>query len=414
MRYLLQTRREIVYEASKGYKKLSKKEKTERLDNLIAITGYNRDYASRLLSQSGRCVYVKDVSGRSYRLVGDVRKKKKCFRKRKYDTEVFKVLKQIWAIMDYPCGKRLFPCMSWLVPKLEAWGEIEIEEEVREKLLTISASTIDRLLKGEKKKMALKSRKSTKPGTLLKNQIEVRTFADWNKAKVGFMEMDLVSHEGGNPRGDFAFSLTLTDVCSGWTENRAVKNRAQKWTSEALDIIKERLPFPIKGLDSDNDSTFINYHMLRYCEENHITFTRSRAGNKNDGCYVEQKNWSIVRRTVGYARYDTDEEVDILNQIYDVLRLYVNMFQPVAKLISKERQGAKVKKIYDTPKTPCQRLLESPDIPEEVKAQLQKTFDELNPAALKREIDRLLRKLTKAYLQKKEEENQIDRELIFT
>ena len=410
----MKTRREIVYEASKGYKKLSKKEKTERLDNLIAITGYNRDYASRLLSQSGRCVYVKDISGKSYRLIGDARKKKKCSRKRKYDTEVFKVLKHIWAIMDYPCGKRLSSCMSWLVPKLEVCGEIELEEEVREKLLTISASTIDRLLKGEKKKIALKSRKSTKPGTLLKNQIEVRTFADWNKAKVGFMEMDLVSHEGGNPRGDFAFSLTLTDVCSGWTENRAVKNRAQKWTFEAIDNIKKRLPFSIKGLDSDNDSTFINYHMLHYCEENHITFTRSRAGNKNDGCYVEQKNWSIVRRTVGYARYDTDEEVDILNQIYDVLRLYVNMFQPVAKLISKERQGAKVKKIYDTPRTPCQRLLESPDIPEEVKVQLQKTFDELNPAALKREIDRLLRKLTKAYLQKKEEENQIDRELIFT
>jgi len=288
VRYLLKTRREIVYEASKGYKKLSKKEKTERLDNLIAITGYNRDYASRLLSQSGRCVYVKDISGKSYRLIGDARKKKKRSRKRKYDTEVFKVLKHIWAIMDYPCGKRLSSCMSWLVPKLEVCGEIELEEEVREKLLTISASTIDRLLKGEKKKIALKSRKSTKPGTLLKNQIEVRTFADWNKAKVGFMEMDLVSHEGGNPRGDFAFSLTLTDVCSGWTENRAVKNRAQKWTFEALDNIKKRLPFSIKGLDSDNDSTFINYHMLHYCEENHITFTRSRAGNKNDGCYVER------------------------------------------------------------------------------------------------------------------------------
>ncbi|MDI3542541.1 MAG: hypothetical protein PWP57_144 [Candidatus Atribacteria bacterium] len=410
----MQARREIVYETSKGYKKLSKKEKAERLDNLVAITGYNRDYASRLLSQSGRCIYVKDVSGRSYRLIGDARKNKKRSRKKKYDTEVFKVLKQIWAIMDYPCGKRLAPCMSWLIPKLEICGEIKIKGEVREKLLTISASTIDRLLKEEKKKIALRSRKSTKPGTLLKNQIEVRTFSDWNNTKVGFMEMDLVSHEGGNPRGDFAFSLTLTDIHCGWTENRAVKNRAQKWTREALDTIKARLPFPIKGLDSDNDSTFINYHMLRYCEENHITFTRSRAGNKNDGCYVEQKNWSIVRRTVGYARYDTEEEVDILNQIYDVLRLYVNMFQPVAKLISKERQGAKVKKIYDTPKTPCQRLLESPDIPEEVKAQLQKTFDELNPAALKREIDRLLRKLTKAYFQKKESLEQIDRELIFT
>ena len=181
MRLSMQARREIIYEASKGYKKLSKKEKTERLDNLIAITGYNRDYASRLLSQSGRCVYVKDISGKSYRLIGDARKKKKCSRKRKYDTEVFKVLKHIWAIMDYPCGKRLFPCMSWLVPKLEVCGEIEIEEEVREKLLTISASTIDRLLKGEKKKIALKSRKSTKPGTLL--NLVSRAFYNYESLK---------------------------------------------------------------------------------------------------------------------------------------------------------------------------------------------------------------------------------------
>ena len=161
------------------------------------------------------------------------------------------------------------------------------------------------------------------------------------------------------------------------------------------------MPFLIKGLDSDNYNVFINSHMLRYCEENKIIFTRSRVGNKNDCCYVEQKNWSVVRRTVGYAPTDTDDEVEILNEIYDVLRLYVNFFQPTAKLMHNERHGAKVKKSYDAPKTPFMRLLESPDIDDDVKVQLQNYFDEFNSAALKQEIDQLLRKLTKAYLKKK-------------
>jgi len=305
----MQARREIIWKESKGYNKLSKKEKMTRLDSVVAVTGYNRDYASRLLSIQDKITYVKDgSSGRFYRLVADARKaKKRPRRKKKYDEEVLEILKKIWVIMDFPCGKRLAPCMSWLVPKLEAFGEIEIGSyEVRKKLLSISAASIDRLLKGEKRKLSLKKRKSTKPGSLLKDQISVRTFADWDDAKVGFMEMDLVSHEGGNPSGEYAFTLTLTDVCSGWTENRAVKNRAQKWTFEAIGIIRQKLPFSLKGLDSDNDSTFINAHLFRYCEENEITFTRSRVGNKNDGCYVEQKNWSVVRRTVGYARHDTE------------------------------------------------------------------------------------------------------------
>jgi hypothetical protein len=217
----MQARREIIWKESKGYNKLSKKEKMTRLDSIVAVTGYNRDYASRLLSIQDKSTYVKDgSSGRSYRLVADARKaKKRPRRKKKYDEEVLEILKKIWVIMDFPCGKRLAPCMSWLVPKLEAFGEIEIGSyEVRKKLLSISAASIDRLLKGEKRKLSLKKRKSTKPGSLLKDQISVRTFADWDDAKVGFMEMDLVSHEGGNPSGEYAFTLTLTDVCSGWTQ----------------------------------------------------------------------------------------------------------------------------------------------------------------------------------------------------
>ncbi len=208
----MQTRRGIIYEASKGYNKLSKKEKGRRLDSIVAITGYNRDYASRLLSSQGKSVYVKkEALEISYRLVADVGEvKKRPRRKKKYDKEVLKVFKQIWVIMGYPCGKRLSSCMSWLVPKLEAFDEIEISfDDTRQKLLTISPSSIDRLLKGEKRKFSLKKRKSTKPGSLLKNQISVRTFADWDNAKVGFMEMDLVSHEGGTPNGEFAFTLAV-------------------------------------------------------------------------------------------------------------------------------------------------------------------------------------------------------------
>jgi hypothetical protein len=217
----MQARREIIWKESKGYNKLSKKEKMARLDSVVAVTGYNRDLFLRLLSIQDKSTYAKSgSSGRSYRLVADARKaKKRPRRKKKYDEEVLEILKKIWVIMDFPCGKRLAPCMSWLVPKLEAFGEIEIGSyEVRKKLLSISAASIDRLLKGEKRKLSLKKRKSTKPGSLLKDQISVRTFADWDDAKVGFMEMDLVSHEGGNPSGEYAFTLTLTDVCSGWTQ----------------------------------------------------------------------------------------------------------------------------------------------------------------------------------------------------
>ncbi len=189
-------------------------------------------------------------------------------------------------------------------------------------------------------------------------------------------------------------------MASGWTELRAVKNRARLWTLEALKSIRERLPFPLQGIDSDNDSTFINCHLQGYCEEERITFTRSRAGNKNDNCYVEQKNWSVVRRVAGYARYDTDEEVKALNDLYDVYRLYVNFFLPSAKLISKTRTGAKVKKSYDTPKTPCQRLLDSDHVAEEVKSNLRGQFDSLNLADLKKEVDRLKARLNRAFASK--------------
>lgn len=208
----------------------------------------------------------------------------------------------LWKMMDYICGKRLAAAIPWLVPKLEATKDLSLDDEQLCKVLAVPAATIDRMLADRKRKLRMKERSSTKLGTLLQCKIPIRTFADWDEDKPGFVEIDPVSHEGGYVSGEFAFSLDVTDVASGWTELRAVRNRARIWTLEALKVIRGRLPFPLCGIDSDNDSAFINHHLQRYCEDEEITFTRSKAGDKDDNCYVEQKNWSVARRVSGYAR----------------------------------------------------------------------------------------------------------------
>jgi len=254
-----------------------------------------------------------------------VRDKRKIKRKKKriYDQEVLVALKEIWKIGDYICSKRLAPYLKEIIPVLEKWGEIKLDAKVRKKLFKIRASSIDRLLADTRKRYQLKGRSTTKPGTLLKKAIPIKTFADWDEAKPGFFEVDLVSHEGGAVRGDFIQSLNFTDICTSWDEMIAVKNKAQVWVFAGIKSIKERLSFSILGLDSDNGSEFINAHLLRYCKEEHITFTRSRPYRKNDSCFVEQKNWSVIRRAVGYTRYDTDKDLNILNELYGCLRLYV-------------------------------------------------------------------------------------------
>lgn len=297
-------------------------------------------------------------------------KKKRRFRKRIYDQEVFLPLRKIWMILDFPCGKRLAPFLPEIVPILLRWGELEVKEEVKEKLLQLSPATIDRLLEKEKKKYQLKEKARTKPGTLLKRQIPIRTFSQWDEGRPGFMEVDLVSHDGGNPRGDFLKTLNLTDVATGWTESRAVKNKAQIWVFQALKEIRKRLPFDLLVLDSDNGGEFINAHLTKYCQEQEITFTRGRPLRKNDNCYVEEKNNSAVRRNVGYLRYDTEEELETLNELYDLLRLYINFFHPMMKLVTKERVGSRIIKKYDQAKTPFRRVQGSPYLSLEVKEEL--------------------------------------------
>jgi hypothetical protein len=316
-------------------------------------------------------------------------------RARKYDDEVLRALKKVWEILDYISSRRLIAALPEVVPKLVACREIRIKKSTQKRLLEISHATVDRLLKPEREKHTIRGRSATKPGTLLKHQVPIRTFCDWDDAEPGFLEMDLVGHDGGRAEGDYCFTLDMTDVATGWTELAAVQNKAQAWVFEALQELRKRLPFTLRGLDSDNGSEFINHHMVAYCAEQKITFTRSRPWRKNDNCYVEQKNWSIVRRHAGYARYDTPEACRLLNELYRVLRDYNNFFLPSMKLKEKVRDGARVHKRYDTPKTPYQRLLNSDKIPRAVKQQLKRQYGKLNPAELKRQFEKVQKQLNR-------------------
>ena len=371
------------------YRDAKKKEKQQMLDEFCRTTGYNRCYARLVLRNHGRRVIV--AADRA--VVGDVEQKQQRLKPKVYDAKVSKALVQIWLLLDYLCGKRLVAILPEIVGRLEQFGELRLEPETRQKLLQLSASTADRILQPERRKHQLRGRSGTKPGSLLKHQIPIRTFSEWNEQRPGFVEIDLVAHDGGLSLGDYCQTLDITDVCTGWTEALAVPNKAQVWVFEAITKARQRLPFPLLGIDSDNGGEFINQQLLNYCQQQHITFTRARPYRKNDNCYVEQKNYSVVRRTVGYQRFDTAAELLVLNKLYASLRLYTNFFLPTMKLKSKERLGSQVRKTYEAPQTPYYRVLHSPDVSEAHKQKLCEQYKTLNPAALKRQIAKLQKQL---------------------
>jgi len=377
----MKSRQEVIKRYSAKYKRSSKKEKGRILDSVCLTTGLSRDRAKKLLC------------GRHCEKT--VPKTKKRGRKLKYDGNVQAALERVWALMDFACGKRLAAGMRDMLDALLRFGEIGFDKTTLGCLKEISPATIDRLLKHAKSRMNFKGISTTKPGTLLKKNIPVRLGTQWDDAVPGYVEIDLVAHCGTTAAGEYINTLDVTDVCSGWTETAAVINKAQKHVFEALMTIKARLPFPLLGIDSDNGSEFINHHLIRYCEREDICFTRSRPNKKNDGCYVEQKNWSVVRRNIGYGRYEGAEALDVMNEYYGLLRLYTNFFLPSAKLLSKDRDGAKIHKRYDAPQTPYNRLLSLPRIEHDMKENLREIWMGLNPAELKRGMLKLLEQLMK-------------------
>ena len=283
-------------------------------------------------------------------------------------------LKQVWETADRICGKRLKPFMGELVAKMQEWEELRVTQDVADQLCQLSASTIDRLLRSHKDRGLRRPWSTTKPGSLLKASIPIRTFAEWDEDRPGFIEVDLVAHCGDTTEGFYLNTLTGVDIATGWVECRAVWGKGQDRVGGAVHEMSRSLPFPMLGLDSDNGSEFINHHLYAYCQRNEITFTRSRPYRKNDNAHVEQKNWTAVRRLVGYDRYSTKAALAHLQEVHRLSSLYMNLFQPVMKLQHKSRHGARVHKVYDTARTPYQRLLERDVLSEEEREVLARRY----------------------------------------
>lgn len=348
------------------------------LDELCALTLWHRDHARKALRQA---LVLRQVKPRPPRTPV-------------YGEDVIEALRFCWAVQGTPCGRLLAAALPDLVPRLRRFKELSIEDGTADMLLKIAPATIDRRLKADRGKLDPRGRSHTKPGTLLKDSIPMRTWAEWDDAVPGFVEIDLVGHEGGNSTGEVCFTLTITDISTGWTETRSVKNKAQKWVFAAIKEATAAFPFPIRGIDSDNGSEFINWELLRWCEQEQLTFTRSRSGNKNDGAHVEQKNWHVVRQTVGYHRYDTTGELELLNLIWALQGQLTNHFGPQQKLVKKIRTGAKITKKYDLPATPYERVLaDKGTVRQTVKTKLKRENKSLNPAAIQRQVQALCAEL---------------------
>ena len=370
-------RRAVTKVIAARYRRASRAEKGKILDELCATTGWHRSHARKALGQAPRPRVVRPRRPRAPI----------------YGAEVVAALRFCWAVLGAPTGKRLKPVMSELVPTLRRFAELDISDDVAAAVVAMSPATIDRRLAADRAAMSLRGRSHTKPGSLLKHAIPIRTWAQWDEDRPGFVEIDLVGHEGGNAVGEHAYTLTVTDIATGWTENRSVRNKARKWVIAALEEIALVMPFPLLGIDSDNGSEFINYHLLHWCEQRKITFTRSRAGNSNDGAHVEQKNWAVVRTVVGYHRYDTAAELLLLNKIWALQSHLTNYFLAQQKLVSKIRDGAKVTKTYDRPATPHRRADRHLEVSAEDKTIMEDTRTGLNPAAIQRQIQALTAEL---------------------
>jgi hypothetical protein len=363
------------------YRKASKNEKTVILDEYVKTTGYHRKHATAVLN------------GRRERVQRPIRRP----RRTQYGVEEANALATLADLFDNICSKRLRAALDVELPRLYQAGALSISTSCYEKLLRVSPATMDRLRARYRPRQG-RRRGFTKPGTLLKQRIPIRTWADWTEDRPGFCEIDLVDHSGGQIiRGrEHAWTLCFTDVKTGWTECVAVRNKAQVHVFAGIQRARQRLPFPLLGIDSDCGSEFINDQLYRYCLAEKITFTRGRAGRKNDNAYVEQKNWSVVRRAVGYWRYDSPQQLDLLNTLYARLHLYVNFFLPVMKLKEKVRFGSKVKRIHEDPQTPYARVLASHDVSDEHKAELREAYGYLDLIDLRRRIDELQEELLRS------------------
>jgi len=377
------SKREYLAAIVKRYRAASRKIKTAILNEFCSTCGYHRKHALRLL-RTFRRFTQKTPAKRG--------------RKPMYDSEILLVpLKRIWKTANLPCSKRLRAMIPlWLPGYIKTYGPISQKTAVA--LLRISPSSIDRILKPVRARYTKHGRATTKPGTLLRAHIPIKT-NQWDESRPGFLEAHTVAHCGGSTEGVYANTLDCVDIATGWTEQRAVWGKNYQDVIDQIKDIEQSLPFPILGFDTDNGSEFLNYHLLRYLTENRIRpvqFTRSRAYKKDDNAHIEQKNWTHVRQWLGYDRLNSPEVVPLMNVLYTTeWRLFLNFFCPSVKLIEKKRVASKTVKRYDKPKTPYQRVLESPEISAETKRALKEQYKTLNPFELRKALEEKLKKIFK-------------------
>ncbi|HCY18464.1 MAG TPA: integrase [Deltaproteobacteria bacterium] len=374
------SKREYLEAVFLRYKRASRQLKTIILNEFCTTCKYHRKHAIRLLRKFKR--FIKP-------------KVKKRGRKPVYDKEaILKPLKRIWLAANLPCSKRLKVILPlWLPGYLQIYGELP--KEVVNALIAISPATIDRLLKPVRVRYKGRGRATTKPGTLLRKQIPIKT-NQWDEARPGFLEADTVAHCGESLMGMFAYTVDCVDIATGWTEQRAVWGKGEHGVMAQIHDIEKKLPFPLLGFDSDNGSEFLNYHLLRHFTERKkpVQFTRSRAYHKDDNAHIEQKNWTHVRQWLGYHRLDNPDVVPLLNKLYtQEWRLFHNFFCPSVKLVAKQRIASKTIKRYDSPKTPFQRIMESSHIADSVKQNLKEQSLSLNPFLLRKAMELKLKKV---------------------
>jgi len=358
------------------YEKAERKEKRRILDEFCANCGYHRKHAIRVLNGPPPGARVPG---------------KRRPRRVTYGARVISILQAVWEAADYPWSARL----KALLPEWLPWirRHFRLTAEVERQLLAISARSIDYRLRPHKGKLRRRLYGRTKPGTLLKHHIPLKT-DHWDVQVPGFTEIDLVSHSGNCATGEFCYSLNVTDIFTGWTETRAVLGRGQEGVRQALEEIRQVLPFPLRGIDSDNGSEFINDHLLRYCRARAIQFTRGRPYKKDDNAHIEQKNWTHVRRILGYVRYDTEAAREAINDLYrGELRRFQNLFLPSVKLAKKERVGSRLRRRYEAPQTPWQRVVSSPGAAPEGVTALGQERARLDPFALSRRIQEKLQSI---------------------
>jgi hypothetical protein len=371
--------RELVEAVRPRYARATKAGKGRILDEFCAATGYHRVYARHVLGRATPGVSSGRRGGRRPR----------------YGAAEQQLLVACWEVADRICSKRLAPYLGEL---LEQLGRCEAlpgaaTPAVVARVAELSARTIDRLLGPQRAAWPRRGLATTKPGTLLRQQVPIKTFADWDGATPGFLEVDLVAHCGPSGAGEFLFTVCRVDVATGWVALQAVRNKGELAVAEALARLRAELPFPLLGLDSDNGGEFINHNLVRYCAREGITLTRSRPYKKNDSGHVEQKNWSVVRRLTGYARFEGVLALGALDALYALARDYVNCCQPVLKLVEKVRDGARVTKRYDTARTPYRRLLATQTLRPEAAARLAECYTRLHPVRVKLAIEEAQRAL---------------------